>query len=72
MRKIDELKEKVYFQLVGEDILEEAKEAEVDIENITESDLEYVADKMSDGLDWWTACREAWLIWKERKEKGEL
>ena len=72
MRKIDELKEKVYFQLVGEDLLGEAEEAEVDIENITESDLEFVADKMSDGLDWWNACREAWRIWKERKDKGEI
>ena len=72
MKKIDELKEKVYFQLVGEDILEEAKEAEVDIENITESDLEFVADKMSDGLDWWNACWEAWRIWQERKVEGEL
>jgi len=72
MKKIDELKEKSYFQLVGEDILEVAEEANIDLENITESDLEYVADKMSDGLDWWNACREAWEIWKERKERGEI
>ena len=72
MKKIDELKEKSYFQLVGEDILEVAEEANIDLENITESDLEYVADKMSDGLDWWNACRESWEIWKERKERGEL
>ena len=72
MKKIDELKEKVYFQLVGEDLLEEANEAGIDIKNITESDLEFVADKMSDGLDWWNACQEAWKIWKERKDKGEI
>jgi len=72
MKKIDELKEKVYFQLVGEDLLEEANEAGIDIKNITESDLEFVADKMSDGLDWSNACHEAWFIWKERKDKGEL
>ena len=72
MKKIDELKKKSYFQLVGEDILEVAEEANIDLENITESDLEYVADKMSDGLDWSNACDEAWRIWKERKDKGEI
>jgi len=68
MSQVEALKDKVYLSLVGEDLLEIAKEMEINIDKITDEDLEYVADKLSDGLEWWNICREAWMIWEERNK----
>lgn len=67
MAKIDELKDKGYFTLTGEDLLGVAREMKIKIENLKAEDLDFVADKTSNSLDWWIACREAWHLWKERK-----
>jgi len=55
-----------YFAITGEDIIETAIEMGIKEEEIKPEDVEWVANKMTDGMDWWTPCRLAWEIWKEK------
>lgn len=66
MKSVNKLKSKIYYQLMGEDLLDVADEMEIDTDKITDEDLKFVADKMSEGIEWWSACYTAWRMWEDK------